>query len=74
MNPWNQFKGLLPTTAVMVAEVVSHNADGTSTVEFPNGSQLKVRGQSVAVSDFAFIKDGEVRGEAPAITPITLDV
>ena len=58
----------------MVAEVIAHNADGTSTVSFPNGSTLKVLGQSVAVSDYAFIRDGEIRGEAPATTPVTLDV
>lgn len=65
---------LLPGDPLTVAVVVSHNADGTSTVEFPNGSQLKVRGQGVAVGSYAFIKGGEIRGEAPAVTPVTLEV
>lgn len=74
MNPWRQFLALLPRSTLEVVEVISHNADGTSTVEYPNGAQVRVRGQLVAVASFAFIKDGEIRGEAPAITPIVLDV
>lgn len=71
---WQEFKSLLPDTAIVVAQVTAHNADGTSTVEFPNGSELKVIGQGVAISDYAFIKDGEIRGTAPARAPITLEV
>jgi hypothetical protein len=74
MNQWLEFDGLLPRDPLMVVEVAAHNADGTSTVQFPNGSQLRVRGQSVAVGAFAFIRGGEVRGEAPAIFAVTLEV
>lgn len=71
---WRDFENLLPHDPLLVAEVVAHNADGTSTVEFPNGSQLKVRGQGVDVGDHAFIRAGEIRGQAPAVTPVTLEV
>ena len=71
---WQEFKGLLPDTSIVVGQVTAHNADGTSTVEFPNGSELKVRGQGVSVGGYAFIKDGEIRGDAPARAPITLEV
>lgn len=74
MNLWRQFEGLLPRDPLQVAQVVAHNADGTSTVQFQNGSQLRVRGQSVPVNGFAFIRDGEVRGAAPAVVPVVLDV
>jgi hypothetical protein len=74
MNIWREFLALLPRSTLEVVEVVAHNADGTSTVEYPNGAQVKVRGQLVAVSAFAFIRDGEIRGQAPAITPIVLEV
>lgn len=69
---YRDFSALLPSDPLLVAQVVSLNADGTSTVAFPNGSQLKVRGQGIAVSGFAFIRGGEIRGEAPAVVPATL--
>lgn len=65
---------LLPSDPLTVAQVVALNADGTSTVQFPNGSQLKVMGQGVAVSSYAFIKGGEIRSAAPAVAPVTLEV
>lgn len=74
MTIWHDFEGLLPRDPLLVAKVISHNTNGTSTVEFPNGSHLEVRGQGVAVDSFAFIRGGEVRGQAPSITPIELEV
>lgn len=73
MTLWNAFEQLT-AEPLLVAQVVAHNADGTSTVEFPNGSQLKVLGQGVAVDDYAFIRSGEIRGEAPAVVPVELEV
>lgn len=74
MNLWRDFEGLLPRDPLLVAQVVALNADGTSTVQFINGSQLRVRGQGVAVGDYAFIRGGEIRGEAPAVVPVVLEV
>lgn len=74
MTLWNQFEALLPADPLLVAEVVAHNADGTSIVAFPNGSQLKVLGQAVDVGGFAFIRGGEIRGPAPAVVPVELEV
>jgi hypothetical protein len=73
-NAWRDFRGLLPTSPLYVVEVTAHNADGTSTVELPSGDEFTVRGQAVDVGDFAFVRDGAIEGEAPAVTPITLDV
>jgi hypothetical protein len=71
---WREFEALLPKRALTIAQVVTHNSDGTSTVEYPGGAQVRVRGQGVAVDDYAFIRDGEIRGQAPAITPDELEV
>lgn len=71
---WRAFDQLLPHDPLLVAVVVEHNADGTSTVQFPNGSLLRVRGQGVPVDGHAFIRAGEIRGPAPAVTPIVLEV
>ena len=71
---WREFEALLPRRALTIAEVISPNSDGTSTVEYPGGAQVRVRGQGVGIGDFAFIRDGEIRGEAPPIIPDTLEV
>lgn len=70
---WGAFEDLV-ADPLLVAEVVAHNADGSSTVQFPGGSTLKVMGQGVGVGAFAFIRGGEIRGEAPPVVPVTLEV
>ncbi|WP_101927011.1 MULTISPECIES: hypothetical protein [Luteimonas] len=71
---WRDFDQLLPHDPLLVAVVLEHNADGTSTVQFPNGSTLRVRGQGVPEGGHAFIRAGEIRGPAPAVTPVELEV
>ncbi len=73
-NAWREFRALLPAPPLYVVEVTAHNADGTSTVEFPTGQDFQVRGQSVAIGAFAFVRNGVIEGEAPAVAPVTLDV
>ena len=74
-NPWRQFQTLLPYARTTIALVQAINTDGTTTVEYPNGQQLVVRGQGVDVGAYAFVKDGELRGEASAsATPLDLEV
>lgn len=69
-----QFAGLLPQLPLLVGRVTAVNGDGTSTVAYANGATVTVRGTTVAAGHYAFIRDGEIRGEAPAVTPVTLDV
>jgi hypothetical protein len=74
-NPWKDFLDQLPKAPILVAQVVTHRTDGrTSIVQFPNGSQAVAQGQGVAESSYAFIRSGEIIGEAPAVTPTTIDV
>lgn len=74
-NPWREFLELLPNARTTIAQVVAVNADGTTTVQYPTGQQLVVRGQGVDVDAYAFVKDGELRGEASAsATPLDLEV
>ncbi|PJK00851.1 hypothetical protein CO641_02455 [Lysobacteraceae bacterium NML91-0213] len=70
---WGAFEDLL-ADPLLVAVVLEHNADGTSTVALPGGGQLRVRGQGVDEGAHAFIRGGEIRGPAPAVVPITLEV
>lgn len=74
-NLWSQFGCLLAQAPTSVVQVVTHQADGrTSIVEAPNGSQTIVQGQSVAEGSYAFVRNGEMIGEAPAVSPTTIDV
>lgn len=74
-NPFRDFVDQLPKDPLQVALVVSHQSDGlTSIVQFPNTSQVKVFGQQVAVSSYAFIQGGKIISLAPPVTPTTIDV
>jgi len=64
-NLWEKFQGLIPTDPTIVADVTAHNPDGTSTVETLGGGVMRARGQSVAVGLKAYVRAGEVVGEAP---------
>ncbi|WP_022949509.1 hypothetical protein [Methylohalobius crimeensis] len=66
-NPWKRLEQLLPNNPLLAGDVILHNSDGTSTVSLPDGREIRVRGQSVAVGKKAFVQSGEVRGEAPAL-------
>ena len=65
MNLWARFKDLLPSTPLLVGEVLAHNPDGTSTLEAPDGAVFRVRGQGVAGGLHAWVRGGVVEGEAP---------
>lgn len=74
-NLYRALRELLPEPALMVATVAAVNAaEGTSTVTFPGGGLQRVRGTSVAVGLLAFVRDGVIEGEAPALTPETIEV
>jgi len=57
-----------------VGEVLSHNSDGTSSVELPSGDVLRPRGQAVAVGLQAFVRNGEVTGQAPSLPTATITI
>lgn len=66
---WGQFRGLLPKSPTVVAEVVTVDTDGTTLVELPGGQQFKARGGAgLTAGDWVYIRDGEIRGEAPALS------
>jgi len=74
INPWKRLEQLLPQDPLLVGDVIAHNIDGTSTVQLLDGRELRVRGQTVAVGQKAFIQGGEIRGQAPnlAVSQITV--
>lgn len=65
---------LAPKPLLSIVTVVTINGDGTSIVEYPGGAQAIVRGTAVAEGGKAFVQNGEIRGEAPPLDSITIDV
>lgn len=59
---------------LLIADVLAVNADNTSTVQFPDGSQQRVRGTIVAVGSPAFIRSDTIEGLAPARTATVIDI
>lgn len=74
INLGQEFAALLPGEATLYVTVIEHHADGTSTVELPGGQRFRARGTGVAEAAAAFVRAGEILGEAPAVTPMVLEV
>ena len=69
-NTYLQLKSLLNSPSpIYRVKVLALNVDGvTSSVQFPGtGPIINVRGQSVAVGQYAFIQAGEIRQAAPSL-------
>ena len=73
-NIYRQLLDLLPQTPLTIATVVSQHSDGTVTVAYNGGSQVRVRGVGFAASDKVFVRDGVIEGLAPALTAVTIEV
>jgi hypothetical protein len=69
-----RLRALFPADPLLVCTVTAHNADGTSTVQFPGGQSARVRGQTVAVGLNAWLRGGRIEGEAPNLTFYSVDV
>ncbi len=73
-NVFARLRALMPQPALQIAEVVAVNSDQTSTVQYPDGNQQRVRGTSVAVGEPAFVRNGIVEGLAPAYTAVVIEI
>ncbi len=74
MNLYKRLLDLLPRDILLVGEVTAHNLDGTSTVELPDGSLIRARGQSVSVGNKAFVEAGQIQGEAPDLPAYDVEI
>lgn len=73
-NIFRQLLKLLPQSPLMVATVQSVDvSNGTSVVAFDGGGTAVVRGASI-VGGKCFIKDGEIRGAAPDLPMVEIEV
>lgn len=73
-NPWQQFRNLLPGSPLVVGTVSAHNADGSSTIDLPGGGSINAIGQTVAIGQKAFVRNGQVLGQAPDLPELMIEV
>lgn len=64
-NAYSQFKHLLGTGAVTIVTITSVRSDGSSLATTTSGITVVVGGDSVAVGQKAFVKDGIIQRQAP---------
>lgn len=77
-NLYQRLRAILPPSPTLIAEVLAHNADGTSTMRLPVGlgqdtyatgvavgAVFTARGTGVAVGLYAYVRDGVVQSQAP---------
>ena len=58
---------------MVIVTVAAVGTDGTSTVTTAAGGTLRVLGDSVAVGDKAYVRDGVIIGEAPNMNHYELE-
>ncbi|MCK6431904.1 MAG: hypothetical protein L6Q68_02565 [Aquabacterium sp.] len=71
-NLYVQFRRLLPTYPLQVAEVIS-TAGGQAVVELPGGGQMTVRGTG-SIGAMVYVRDGLIEGPAPTLPVELIDV
>ena len=66
---------LLPAQPVLAATIAAVYADGTALVTMPGGAQARLRNPlGLAMGAAVFVQDGAVIGEAPALTPVLIEI
>lgn len=74
MNPWARFQNLLPKVPRLVGDIIAVSS-GTYTVQLPTGGEVQARSQaSFSIGQRVFVRDGVIESEAPALTPLTIEV
>jgi hypothetical protein len=73
-NAWTRFQSLLPRQRLIIASVIAHNADGTSTLQTIEGATIRAKGQSVAVGQLAEVQAGEVLRAAAQLSSTAIDL
>lgn len=73
-NVWTKFKDLLPSRAQLSGKVLTVHTDGTSTIELPDGSRLRVIGDSVAVDGWVLAEGNRIISEVPDLPTYDADV
>lgn len=73
-NPWTRWGALEPKPILMVGEVLELTEDGASLVEIIGGGVVRAAGTSVPVGHRAFVRGGEIEGEAPELALAQMEI
>lgn len=73
---WRAFHGLIPGNARILATVIAHNADGTSSLVTADGNTLRAWGRVDGATPpyNVFVRDGKVEAAAPNLPLLELEV
>lgn len=73
---WRNFTGLLPGQRRLLATVVAHNADGTSSLMTADGNTLRAWGSIEGATPpyNVFVREGKVEAQAPNLPLLQLTV
>lgn len=71
-NVFKQFLSLIPEAPLLIGTVLA-TANGEATIELPDGTQTKGRGDAV-VGSRVFVRDGAIEGTAPALPFESIEV
>lgn len=73
---WRSFQGLTAEAPRLLATVVAHNADGTSSLVTADGQSLRAWGQleGETVPYNVFVQDGKLEASAPNLALLQLEV
>ena len=73
---WSQFKSLLDPNPRILATVIAHNADGTSSLVTADGATMRAWGsiEGATLPYNVFVRGGKVEATAPNLALLQLDV
>ncbi|PKM17404.1 MAG: hypothetical protein CVV11_19795 [Gammaproteobacteria bacterium HGW-Gammaproteobacteria-15] len=73
-NSYRRLRTLTQSQPRTVAEVTTHNPDGTSTVQLMSGAFITVLGQDVEEGSQAYIEGGRILGQAADLPYTEIEV
>jgi hypothetical protein len=75
-NLWGNFSGLLSGPTRILATVVAHNADGTSSLTTADGNSMRAWGQLDGRTPpyNVFVREGKLEASAPNLSLLQLTV
>jgi hypothetical protein len=74
-NLYRRLLELIPSEPILVATLDALHSDGTATVVFLGGGQMRVRNPlGLAAGSSCYVQGGAVIGDAPALPFFELDI
>lgn len=72
---YTRLMALLPQQPIVTGAISAVHADGTATVTLTSGTTARCRNPfGIAASSACYVQGGEIIGEAPLLTPVSIDI